>query len=155
MGDKYAATGAITAVTASPGDTALRVGQPVTTPAGLRAHIHELVFSQGAAPADTVVQWLVRRYTVLGTGSAVVPAPLDSDAPASQLDVDEQMSVEPTFTAATELLDFDLNQRATFRFVSAPGGELMIPNTDSAGIGMTPISASYSGIASVTCHWLE
>jgi len=151
--DKYAATGMQDVVTVAPGDTALHVFNPSNL---TRAKLYELIFSQGGTPADNVIQWLVRRSTVVGTeGAGVVPAPLDSDAPAAQLDGAEDHTVEPTYTAATELLDFDLNQRATFRFVAAPGGELWIPAVADEGIGMTPISGAYAGIASVTAHWEE
>jgi hypothetical protein len=152
MADRYAATGNQAAVTASPGDTALTVLATTLT----RAKIYELIFSQGGTPADNVIEWLVRRFSAVGTeGAGVTPTPLDADAPAAQLDAGEDHSAEPTYTAATELLDFDLNQRATFRFVAAPGGEFIVPATASAGIGMTPISSGYSGIANVSAHWEE
>ncbi len=153
MADKYAATGEQVAVTAAPGDTALAVFSVGTTK---RGWLYELVFSHGAAAADTVIEWLARRLTALGTeGAGVVPAPIDIDAAASILDAGEDHGVEPTYTAATELLDFDLNQRATFRFVAAPGGEFSIPAVANAGIGMTPISVTYTGIARVTAHFEE
>ena len=151
--DKYAATGKQDVVTAAPGDTALAVFNPAAL---TRAKLYELIFSQGGTPADNVIQWLVRRLTAVGTeGAGVTPTPLDSDAPVAQLDAGEDHTVEPTYTAATEMLDFDLNQRATFRFVAAPGGELLIPAAANEGIGMTPISAAYAGIARVTAHWEE
>lgn len=149
--DRYAATGEQT-VTATPGDTALAVLAVTTT----RAKIHDLIFSQSAVPADTVIQWIVRRLTAVGTeGAGVVPVALDPDAPAAQLDGAENHTVEPTYTAATELHDFDLNQRASFRWVAAPGGELVIPATATNGIGITPISAAYSGDVKATAHWQE
>ena len=153
MMDKYAATGTDPACTAAPGDTTLIVFNPAAL---TRAKLYELIFSQGATPADNVVEWLVRRLTAVGTeGAGVVPAPLDSDAPVAQLDAGEAYTVEPTYTAATELLDFDLNQRATFRFVAAPGGEFWIPAAANEGIGMTPISGAYTGLTRVTAHWEE
>lgn len=152
MADRYGATGNIAAVTASPGDTALAVLATTLT----RGRIYDILFSLGAAPADTVIQWLVRRFTAAGTeGSGVVPVALDSDAPAAQLDGAEGHTVEPTYTAATELFDEDLNQRGTFRWVAAPGGEFVVPAVASSGIGITPISAVYTGIARVTTHWDE
>ena len=153
MGDRYAATGEQTAVEASPSETTLNVFNPGTT---VRGRMYEILFSQGGAPADTVIQWLVQRSTVVGTeGAGVVPAPLDIDAPASILDGAEDHTAEPTYTAATELLDFDLNQRATFRFVAAPGGEFLIPAVADNGIGAVPASATYTGIARTTMHWSE
>ena len=153
MGDRYAATGEQTAVEATPGETALTVFSAGTTKRGF---VYELLFSHGGAPADTVIEWVVRRAGVQGTeGAGVTPTPLDADAPASILDAGEDHSIEPTFTGGTELLDFDLNQRATFRFVAAPGGEFSIPAATATGIGATPISATYTGIARVTAHFEE
>lgn len=152
MADRYGATGNIAAVTASPGDTALAVLATTLT----RGKIYDIVFGHGATPADNVIQWLVRRLTAVGTeGAGVVPIALDPDAPAAQLDGAEGHTVEPTYTAASELFDEPLNQRATFRWVAAPGGEFVVPATASNGIGITPISAAYTGIASATAHWNE
>lgn len=153
MGDRYAATGYQTAVEAPVSETALAVFNPGTT---ARGRLYEMLFSQGASPADTVILWIVGRITALGTeGAGVTPAPLDIDAPASILDAGEDHSAEPTYTAAEELLEFDLNQRATFRFVAAPGGEFLLPAVANAGIGAVPSSAVYTGIARCTMHWSE
>ena len=149
--DRYAATGTQT-VTATPGDTALAVLAVTAT----RGKIHDIIFSHSSSPVDDVIQWLVRRLTAVGTeGAGVTPAPLDPDAPPAQLDGAENHTVEPTYTAATELFDNDLNQRASFRWVAAPGGEFVIPATATNGIGITPISAAYSGDVRVTAHWQE
>lgn len=149
--DRYSATGEQT-VTATPGDTALAVIAATVT----RGQIHDIIFSHAAVPADTVIQWLVRRFTAVGTeGAGVVPIALDPGAPAAQLDGAENHTVEPTYTAASELFDNDLNQRASFRWVAAPGGEFVIPAVANNGIGVTPISAAYSGDAKVTAHWQE
>lgn len=151
MSDKYAAVGIQTASEPTPGDSCLSL-QGVTT---LRARIYDLVFSQGSTPADVVCQWLVRRFnTADGTGDAVTAEPLDNDAPASALTVQEEHTVEPTDAAVIPLLDFDLNQRATFRWVAAPGGEIMVPALATEGIYMTELG-TYVGISRVTAHWDE
>lgn len=152
MADRYAATGLQDVVTAAPGDSVISV-QGVTT---TRWRLYDILFSQGAAPADTIIEWLIRRFdTADGTATAVVPAPLDSGAPASALTAQEDHTVEPTVVAATELIDEDLNQRASFRWVAAPDGEFVGPAVATEGIFGTPISATYAGIARLTFHWLE
>ena len=151
MSDKYAATGLQDVNTAAPGDSTLSI-QGITTK---RERVYELLFSQGSTPADVVCEWLVRRFdTADGMGTAVVPEQLDNLAPASGVTVQEDHTVEPTVVAASELLDFDLNQRATFRWVAAPGGELVIPAVATEGIFMTEIG-TYAGITRVTAHWDE
>ena len=152
MSDKYSATGLQTAVEASPGETCLAIVASTLT----RGSVYDYVFSHGGTAADNVVTWVIQRFTVAGTeGAGVTPAPLDPDAPAAQLDGAEDHSVEPTYTAATELLDFDLNQRATFRWVAAPGGELVTPATAANGIGAQVFSAAYTGVANCTTMWEE
>ena len=152
-GDVWAVTGTQT-TTATPGDTTLAVLASAST----RGYIHEWIFSQSATPADTELQWLVRFLTAVGTeGSGVVPASLSDQlgTTVSILDGAENHTGEPTYTSATEMLDFDLNQRATFRWVASPGGEMVVPGTASNGFGATAISASYSGDTRVTAHWTE
>ncbi len=60
-------------------------------------------------------------------------------------------------TADEQLLDFDINQRATFRWVAAPGGELVIPAIAASTIffNASESSGGYTGIARCTVHWEE
>ena len=148
--DRYAATGRQDVTTIGPGDSTLAVEGDALT----RGKLYELIFSQGGTPADNVIQWLVRRFTAVGTRTGVTPTALDSDAPAAQLAAGEDHTAEPTYTAGTELIDEDINQRSTFRFVAAPGGEFWIPTGATNGIGTTAISA-YDLDTRVTAHWEE
>ncbi|KKL79433.1 hypothetical protein LCGC14_2014870 [marine sediment metagenome] len=150
MSDRYAASGAQT-VTATPGDTVLTlIGLSLT-----RGKLYDLVFGTIGTPADAFIQWLLRRFTAAGTGTGVGEIPLDTDAPANQLTADENHTVEPTYAADSELLDFGVNVRASFRWVAAPGGELVVPATAANGIGLTPIAAGYSADVAATYHWEE
>ena len=152
MPDRYAATGTQDVTTGTPGDSVLSI-QSLTTN---RAEIYDLVFSHGAAAADTVINWLIRRFnTADGTFTAVTPAPLDPGAPASGLTVGEDHTVEPTDAAVTPLLDFDLNQRATFRWIAAPGGGFKLSAVATEGIYITPVSSTYALASECTMHWDE
>ena len=149
MADGYAVTGEIAAVTASPGDSPLSIDSVTTK----RGSINHLVISHGATPDDKVIQWLIRRKTTAGTGTAVVPSKLDPASVASLVLATEKYSVEPTITAASELFDEDVNQRATYTLILAPGKEFIVPATANNGIIVTPISAAYGGIAHVTAYF--
>lgn len=152
MPDRYAATGTQDVTTATPGDSVLHL-QTITTN---RAEIYDLVFSHGAAAADTVINWLVRRYnTADGTFTSVTPAPLDPGAPASGLVCGEDHTAEPTDASVVPLLDFDLNQRATFRWIAAPGGEIKLSASADTGIYITPVSSTYALASECTMHWNE
>lgn len=152
MPDKFSIDGVITNVTSSPGDSALGLTQPTTTPLGKRATIFDILFSQGGTPADNVIEWLMRRASTIGTGTSVTPAALDPGAPAAELTGREIYAVEPTL--GVELLHFDLNQRSSWRWVALIENGLILPNTADNGLVLTPIS-SYSGSARCTAHYIE
>lgn len=149
MGDRYAITG--TQNVASPADTCLALEAAAT----IRARIYDMIFGCHDTPADNAFMWTVQRFTVAGTRTAVVPATLDPGAPAAICQGGENHTVEPTYTAATELLDFGLNQRATFRWVAAPGGEFVLPAVAANGIGVWPFHASSTALVDCTIHFEE
>ncbi len=78
------------------------------------------------------------RVTTAGTeGSGFTPVPLDSaDAVASADCGLAVFGAEPTYTSNEELLTFSVNQRATLRWVAAPGSELVVPATAANGLGI-------------------
>jgi len=148
--DSYAANGIITAVTGAPGDTALALLASATR----RARVHLIIFSVIGAPvADNILQWLVRRLSVDGTGTAVVPSPLDLGAPASGLTAKQTYTAEPTYT--TSIFDLGIHMRAPHQWNAAPGKGIIVPAVAGAGLGCTPIHASYVGSAQATMHWTE
>lgn len=110
-----------------------------------RLKIYDWIFGCEATPADNPFLWSVNRVTAAGSpagGSAVTPAPLDLADAASLFDATEGPTTDPT-VSATRLLSIALNQRATFRWVAAPGGELISPATDNLGFAvMTPTSSA-------------
>lgn len=155
MADRYAAgltqTGVSTVVGATATDAC---GELLGNTDGPRAKIYDLLFSHGAAPADTVIRWEVMRSTTSATGTSAAETPLDFDAPAAMVLVEEEITAGPTVTANSEMLDFDLNQRATFRWVAAPSGEIMVPAAVQT-VFFNPSSGTYTGVARVTTHWEE
>lgn len=155
MGDKYSAGLQQTAITAVDGATGTdAVGELLGTVA-VRARLYDIVFGHGSAPADTVIRWEVARATTSATGTAAVEVELDLDAPAAECLVEEEVTVGPTVTANLQLLDMDLNQRATFRWIAAPDAEFMVPASATGAIFLNASSATYTGIARVTIMWEE
>lgn len=125
--------------------------------AGVRGKMYEFTLSTGGVPEDTTVRWTVQRHTTTNTQTAVVPAPLDPDAPASVMTAGQAATIEGTYTSATELFDAAFNVRAAYRWVAAPGSELIVPNTANNGIGIRAIqgSATYGGIADASFMFAE
>ena len=149
--DRYSASGTINAVTATPGDTAMAVLASALT----RAKIYLITLAAGGTPADNMLQWLIRRLTADGTGTAVTPSLVDAGAPVAQLTARQNYSAEPTYSTGDPLQNWPIHQRNTYTWNAAPGGELIIPATAGAGIGATPIHAVYVGAATATMAWME
>lgn len=106
-----------------------------------RTKIYDLLFGSQASPADNVFQYLITRCTNPGTNTAVTPAPLDPADAAALTVVGQLNTVEPTGNAP-QLLAVELNQRATLRWVSAPGSEIVTPATASNGVGIQTPTAT-------------
>ncbi len=149
MGERYAAVGTVTPVTAAP-DSMLALNGVALT----RGRIYDLGFGSTGTPADNATQWKVRRsITDVAVGAAVVETPLDSDGPASQIIAISDVTTEPTYT--DEIIDIGLNQRASWRWVAAPEGEIIVPANAVSAIGIEPTQASGGVDATGYIHWLE
>jgi hypothetical protein len=107
-----------------------------------RVKIYDFLLGSDATPADNAAEYHLQRYTVDGTSTAVVPLALDPADPAALCEAGEAHSIEPTYTADAVLMNLALNQRATFRWVAAPGSELVIPATSDNGIGLRSIAVT-------------
>lgn len=143
MGRRYAEAGTITAVSGA-NKTMLSAIAATTT----RARIYDFSVGTQGTPADNVVTYQVQRFTADGTGSAVTPTAIDTGDPAALLTSKQTYSAEPTYT--TNLWQLGVNQRASYRWVAAPNGELVIPATASNGIGIAILSPAYTGVAGAT-----
>lgn len=115
-----------------------------------RGKIYDFVLGSEASPADNPFLYLFQRCTALGTSTSVTPTALDPADAAALFAAGQSHTVEPTYTAGAVLERVALNQRATFRWVAAPGSELVWPATASNGIGIqTPTSSAVAISATV------
>lgn len=100
-----------------------------------RLKLYEVIIGSDTAPADNAATYHIRRVTnENGTpgGTAVTPFPLDFDDQAARSTAVEAPTGEPTI-AAGAALEIGINQRATFRWVAAPGSELIADNAEDNG----------------------
>ena len=157
MSDRYSVGLTQTAVTTVTGATGTDAVGELLAAATCRPYIYDILFSQGSAPADTVVRWEVPRQTTSATGTGATENALNPASPAATALSEEEITVGPTVTADSQMLDFDLNQRASFRWVAAPGGEIILPATAANGcfFNCSGTGGSYTGIARVTVMWEE
>lgn len=131
-------------VTAVTGATTLR-----------RAWLYDFTFGTDGTPADNTVTYKVDRQTSTGTRTVAVPAPVDSGDAAALIVGGVVTTIEPSVTAATQLLEIATNQRATYRWVAAPGGELIVPAVTVTGLGGRAKSPAYNGTSVCIVHFFE
>ena len=121
-----------------------------------RAFIYEWKVGPSGQPfsTDCEIAWNLVRQSTAGTGVAMTVNPLDPADVAALATVTGNFTAEPT-GADTGIIDgLGANQRASYRWVVAPGGpgELIIAATAAAGIGIRAKSSAYVG--TTTCGYL-
>lgn len=133
--------------------TVAYVGAAAASPR--RAKIYDWTLGCGASPADNAFTHIGQRCTTAGTGTAGTPNSLDpADTLASTIVVKDTMTADPTLTASAFVFRKALNQRATFRWVAAPYGEIIIPATASNGVALG-LSASTTTSFDYDVHFEE
>lgn len=120
-----------------------------------RAWIYDLIVGSDATPADVATQFDVIRGTVSGTGTSITPRALDPGNPAALCSGEGGTFTSPTKTANSAMLSFGLNQRATFRWVAVPDGELVVPATADNWIGLESIASGGTPNINGTISWQE
>ena len=121
--------------------------------ASTRAWLYDFTLSASGTPADNTLIWTALRGTTAITSTAVTANPLDTADPASVTTAGRTATIEPTLGGV--LWNNALNQRATYRWVAAPGGELVQPDTANASVMFRTLHASYTGDVEVTIHFWE
>lgn len=127
----------------------------------IRPAIYEFNIGTEGSPAENAVVYVLQRSTTTTTFTAVTPYPVDpTDAdvtkPTATATAGSNATVEPTYTANQYMWGpMGFNQRATYRWVASPGGELVFPAIAAAGLGMQCKSAAYTGQTDVDFYHME
>jgi hypothetical protein len=114
-----------------------------------RGRVYDYMVGSITTPADNVFDHELIRSSTAGTAAAVTPSPLDPAEAASVFDASDTYTVDPTFGVL--LMRMSLNMRAAYRWVAAPGGELVWPATTNNGITGVVQSATTTDF-SATLH---
>ena len=151
---RYSASGSQNLPASSSAITALTIASQSTVHRNI---IYDIVIANVGSPADLVTLHTIQRITNPNAANctAVTPSLLDLADRAAQSACGENHTAEPTYTSNQELMEIPLNHRATFRWVAAPGGELITPATNNAGIGAKAVHASADTEWRVVCRWEE
>jgi hypothetical protein len=121
-----------------------------------RLRLYDFISGSDATPADAAFKLAFRRISAAGTTSATVtPNPLDPADPASLAAYGTAWNINPTVTASSEVLQVAHNQRATFRWVAIPDGELIVPATSGAGLALMAVVASATSNVAWSTSWQE
>lgn len=140
-GRKYGFSGSITGA-------ATKTAVEVTTGNTVRPYMIDLIISSDATPADNSSEWQVLTITALGSSTAVTPNAFDAADPAAISICGKNNTVEPTYGAVSSL-DIAHNQRATFRWIAAPGEEIISAATSNHGFGVQCQGVGGSGVAEI------
>ena len=120
-----------------------------------RGWIYDVMVGADGTPADNQITYKIDVQTDVGTGTAAVGSPLDPSDAAGLLVETVNNTIEPTVPAAKQMFELSVNQRASYRWVAAPGGELVVPATTVNGLGLRAKSAAYTGTVSGNMHYWE
>jgi len=121
-----------------------------------RGWIYDLIVGSDASPADVATEFNLIRGTVSGTGSATpTPRALDGGNPAALLSAKVGTFTGQTKTANTSLMNLALNQRATFRWVAPPDGEIVVPATSDNWVGLESIASGGTPNINASFYWQE
>ena len=135
-------------------------GTPATTDAGVvgvvmdsgltvRPRIFDLIVASSASAADNSASFELTRGTTAGTATTVAPILLDPAEAGPVADGRDAYTTNPTHAAEDIVLQFALNQRATFRWVAAPGSEFVLPATANNCLFLdTPVVNSMGALVS-------
>ena len=115
------------------------------TSAPRRGKLYDILIGANGTPADNYVTWDVSRITTTSTGSTTTPKVLDPADAAILAQTVVNSTTEPTVTADSALFSVAINQRASYRWVAAPGSELVWPATSCAGFTVRALSGAYTG----------
>ena len=119
-----------------------------------RHAVYDWIFGTRDTPADTAMTYDMNRLTAAGTASAGVENPLDPAMAPALIVWQTNTTIEPTI-GGTATLTIAANQRASFRWVAAPGSEIVMAAATNDGLAARVLSTGYTGQTDTTVMWRE
>lgn len=112
-----------------------------------RGQIYDVMVGTDGTPADNVVVYDISRQTAAGTITSITAVSLNP-ADAAYLGLAAgNATIEGTITAASSVFAVGVNQRASYRWVAAPGSEFVYPATTANGFALRAKSPAYASTA--------
>jgi hypothetical protein len=119
-----------------------------------RIKIYDLLIGTNGTPADNFMEFDIGRVTAASTTTVLAANPLDP-ADAAALTVASVNSSQFGAQAGNEVFYIGINQRASYRWVAAPGSELVAAAASSVGFQLRARSAAYTGTVTGTILFQE
>ena len=122
-----------------------------------RGKIYDVLVGTNSAPGDFFLEWAIDRITATSTTTNLQGLPLDSaDFGTTSLMTQCMVnsSQHGTVTTAQQLWYVGMNSRASYRWVCAPGSELVWPATASNGLTLRP-KGNYTSTVTATVMFQE
>lgn len=119
-----------------------------------RGKLYDILIGTNGTPADNALEFDVTRFTLNTAAATLTISSLSSNFsldPADLVGCVNLISINSTTeqTATTQAWYVGLNQRASYRWVAAPGSEIVWPAVSSAtasgGLALRCRSPSYTG----------
>lgn len=111
-----------------------------------RGKLYDLLFGTNGTPADQSVIYDISQSTGFTTtftyGANGTPQRLDQADAAAATTTGINATAEGTYTSNSSLFQLAVNQRASYRWVAAPGSELVWPAASATGLGFRAMSPS-------------
>lgn len=111
-----------------------------------RIKLYDILIGTNGTPADNFMEFEVQRVTAASSLTILAANALDPADAAALTTCAVNSSLGGT-VATGQLFYVGINQRASYRWVAAPGSELVGPATSSAGLQLLCRSAAYTGTA--------
>ena len=117
--------------------------------ATVRWNLYDILMGASGTPADNALVYELIRLTATGTGTTVTGEPLDPGDPTALVLGEENATIEPTL-AGIALIELPVNLRASYRWVAAPGSEIVVAAVAGEGLMFRSKSAAYTGQTEAT-----
>jgi hypothetical protein len=139
--------------------TAICVEASSATQALRRGKIYDMLLGVSGSPADNYCTYDISRCTTTpSSGTVGTNNPLDSadsSAAAASIVNTSTTAGDPTITSSSSVFYVSVNQRASYRWVAAPGSELVYPATIATGLCLRALNGGGVGTATATIFFNE
>lgn len=152
---RYNIPGGTIATTSSSYKSAVSIGTTGSAPTVVPV-VYDYSVGTSGTPADNSMQWeVIRMSGTVGTSTAATPSPLQVGDGAAGANAGINYTAEQGTPGVVIDGPFDLNMRATYRWVAAPGSELYAIQTAAASINIRALSSAYTGVSDAKLMYWE